>query len=195
MKKLLAALFVLALCSSIAMGTVPDPDKCTVVPNLNDGVLICPGNPAPINGTTYTVTVRNSNNDPIPDASVEFQFNANIVICDDAVHTVTANSSGVAIVTLKGGGCVQNTGGACVVKANGVLIESFANCKSPDNGTNHTSSGNGNVGIEDLVAFGDEFNGTQDDCHDYDNTMSTDVSDLPFFGDAFSAANSCTLLP
>jgi hypothetical protein len=111
------------------------------------------------------------------------------------VHSVVANGSGVAIITLKGGGCVQNTGGAATVKANGVLIESFANCKSPDNGGNHSSLPNGAVAIEDLVAFGDEFNGNEDDCHDYDNTGACDVADLPFFGDAFSAANACTLLP
>jgi hypothetical protein len=192
MKKLLAALFVLALCSSIAMGSVPDPDKCTVLPNLNDGCLICPGNPSPINGTTYTVTVRNNNNDLIPDAVVEFQFDANIGICDDAQHTVTA-TAGVAIVTLKGGGCV--TTGGCDVKANGQLIHSFTNCKSPDNGANHASFPDGDVGIGDIGPFGDEFNGPEDDCHDYDNTGTTDVGDIGFFGDAFSAHNVCTLLP
>ena len=67
MKKLLSALFLLALCSSLAMATVPDETKCTVTPDLNGGCLIAPGT---LTGTTLTITVRNSSNNPIPNAAV-----------------------------------------------------------------------------------------------------------------------------
>ena len=75
MKKLLSALFVLALCSSVAMATVPDPSNCEVTPDLNNGVLICPDNPVLLNGTTYTITVRNADNNPIPNAAARCSTN------------------------------------------------------------------------------------------------------------------------
>jgi hypothetical protein len=47
------------------------------------------------------------------------------------------------------------------------------------------------VAIGDLTAFALEFNGTEDDCHDYDNTGSTNVGDLPIFGSAFAIQHFC----
>jgi hypothetical protein len=73
MKKLLSALFLLALCSSLAMATVPDPSKCSVTPDYNGGCLIAPG---VIGGTTLSITVRNSSNNPINNAVVTVSLNA-----------------------------------------------------------------------------------------------------------------------
>jgi hypothetical protein len=196
MKKLLSALFVLALCSSVVLANVPDPSNCEVTPDLNNGVLVSGDDPEPLNGTTYTIIVRNSSNTPIENASVVFDLDDNMEICTTAIHTGTTNGDGECVIILKGGGCVFNTAGAAEVKANGILIKSFNNAKSPDNGAHETSAGDGVVDVSDLVAFADEFNGNQPEvCHDYDNTGAVDVGDLPFFGDGFSAGTHCTLIP
>lgn len=181
MKKLLSALFVLALCSSVAFATVPDPANCSVSPgDALNGLVIAPNSPAPIPATVYTVTVRNANNDPIPNASVVFEFGVDIVICTTAQHSGTADGNGVAVITLSGGGC-----GDGVVKANGIQIRSYSNVKSPDF---DGAAGNGLVNLSDLVFFQSD-----DTCHDYDNDNDVDLADLVIFAGAYSPSHSCTL--
>jgi hypothetical protein len=195
MKKLLSALFVLALCSSVAMATVPDPSNCEVTPDLNNGVLICPDNPALLNGTTYTITVRNADNNPIPNAAVVFELDVNVGICTTFVDNATTDANGVATIILRGAGCISNQANAAVVKANGIIIKSFNNVKSPANGAPDFNAPLEAVDTSALVAFADTFNGIAfGDCHDYDNTGTCDAGDLPFFGDAFSNFNNCDLI-
>jgi hypothetical protein len=197
MKKLLSALFVLALCSSVAMATVPDPSNCEVSPDLNNGVLICPDQPVLLNGTTYTITVRNSSNNPIPNAAVLFELGSEIAVCTTYVDNTTTNASGIATIILRGAGCIDNQANAAVVKANGIVIKTFNYVKSPANGAHDFSAPLASVDTSALVAFADEFNDVVPDgvCHDYDNNGNCDTGDLPFFGDAFSNANNCTLVP
>jgi len=192
MKKLLSALFLLALCSSLAMATVPDPSKCVVTPDLNNGCLIAPGN---LTGTTLSITVRNQSNNPIPNASVQVIFNSAIRICTNAVHSGTTNASGFVQINLRGGGCINvPTNGACTVVANGVPIKDYTRVKSPDNASHDSSVPSGTVTIADLPFFADEFKGAATvGCHDYTNDGTVSTADLPLFGDAFKGGLTCTL--
>jgi len=194
MKKLLSALFLLALCSSLAMATVPDPTKCVVTPDLNGGCLIAPGT---LSGTTLAITVRNSSNNPIPNAAVNVILNSQIRICTTAVHSATTNASGQCSITLKGGGCINAaTSGACSVVANGIEIKGYTKVKSPDNAGHTGSVPSGNVTVADLPFFADEFKGVQPAaCHDYTNDGLVTVADLPTFGDSFKLGLTCTLVP
>lgn len=194
MKKLLSSLFVLALCSSVAMATVPDPGNCDVTPDLTGGVFIAPNDPAPISAQTLTITVHNASNNPIPNAAVEVIFDAAVCICANAVHTGTTDANGQVDITVTGGGCVQNTAGAARVLANGIEIWNFTNVKSTDNDTHTTTSCNGGIDVGDLVIFASEWNGIEPaDCHDYDNNASVDVGDLTWFGYSFSTGLNCAL--
>lgn len=197
MKKLLSALFLLALSSSLAMATVPDATKCTVLgllgpPNPTPQQLTALIAPGPLNGTTLTITVRNNNNQTIANASVQAVFAGTIWICDNAQHSVTANGSGVATIALRGGGCIRNASGALTIIANGVPIKDVFNVRSPDNASHLACVPDGAVAIGDLTFFADEFLHTQPaGCHDYDNTLAVDISDLPYFGDSFVASLHC----
>lgn len=193
MKKLLSALFVLALCSSVAFATVPDPSKCSVVPaDALNGVVVCPDSPSPTNATKYTVTVKNSAGNPINGASVavEYPVPTNIKNCTSAVNTGTTTTSGQVVLTLRGGGCQVTSGAvyAVLFKANGVVIRSYYNAKSPD----FDGSGpNGSVNLQDLLQFVANF--TTPGCHDYDNTGSMSLSDTLIFAPAYGPQHTCTL--
>lgn len=187
MKKLLSALFVLALCSSVAMATVPDPTKCIVQPADDlHGLVLAPDSPAPIPASIYTVTVRNTDNNPIPNAAVEFLLGTGNRICTTAVHTGSTNGSGIVTITLRGGGC--STGSAVgQVKANGIPIRQYSAVKSPDwDG----AAANGAVDLSDFVSYG-----TSPACHDYNNDTFVDLSDLVLFASAYAPRHSCTLQP
>jgi hypothetical protein len=192
MKKLLSALFVLALCSSVAFATVPDPSKCTVVPaDALHGVVLCPDSPSPTAATNYTITVRNTSNVVISGASVSIEFPTptNIKFCTTAVNTGTTSSLGVAVVTLRGGGCQRTSGTtyAVVVKANGVVIRTYYNAKSPD----YDGLGpSGAVDLSDLLSFRGAVG-----CHDYDNTGDMTLSDTLIFAPGYQPKHTCTLAP
>jgi hypothetical protein len=197
MKKLLSALFLLALCSSLAMATVPDPTKCTVQGLLGPAggapstkvALIAPG---PLSGTSLTITVRNGSNNVIPTASVQVVFNGQIAICANAVHSVSADGSGVAHINLRGGGCLTGVNGACSIIANGVEILNVPNVRSPDNASHTACVPSKSVAIGDLTFFADEFlQIAPAGCHDYNNSLNVDIADLPYFGDAFVASLQC----
>ena len=201
MKKLLSALFLLALCSSLAGASVPDPTFCTVTPLLGNQALpsslvafLAPG---AVTGTTLTITVRNASNVLIPSASVVISFNSQIGICSNAIHYATTGTTGaglgVATITLKGGGCLTGIPSACVITANGIEIKNLQNVRSPDNEGHTTSVPSGSVTTQDLSAFGDEFKGVQPvGCHDYDNNAAVNTQDLGYFGDAYKLGTTCT---
>jgi len=197
MKKLLSALFLLALCSSLAAETVPDPAKCTVLvllgpPNPTPAQKVALIAPGPLNGTHLTITVRNGNNNVIPGAVVDVFFDQAIAICSNAIHHVIADNLGVANVDLRGGGCLINFAGACTIVANGATILDVFNVRSPDNASHTASVPDKFVAIGDLTFFADEFlHVAAAGCHDYDNTGLVDISDLPPFGDAFVASLQC----
>ena len=202
MKKLLSALFLLALCSTLAGASVPDQANCTVAPLMGNPLVpssqvafLAPG---PINGTTITITVRNNANQPIGNASVVVTFNSEIRVCSNAVHSgltsnVTGPLKGTCVITLKGGGCQTATAGACIITANGVEIRNLYNVRSPDNEAHTQSLPNGAVNTQDLAAFGSEFVVGPAACHDYDLIGGCNTQDLALFGNGFSLGGSCTL--
>jgi hypothetical protein len=186
MKKVLSALFVLALCSSAALANVPEPTNCEVVPaDALNGVVLAPDSPSPIAASIYTVTVRNLDNNPIQNATVVFEFGAGIEFCTTADNDAVTNSLGQCTITLRGGGCINNLAGAVTVKANGVPIRNYVNAKSPDF---DGAAPNGSVNLADLITFR-----TGNLCHDYDNNGSVNLADLITFVSAYVPLHSCTL--
>jgi hypothetical protein len=189
MKKLLSALFALALCSSMALATVPYPPNCTVSPwDGYNGVVLCPDTPgSPIGQSVGTLTVRNQANNPIANAAVIISFLATgpFCFCSDMVYSTTTNGSGMATLTLRGGGCVRGTDGAALIRANGVQIRDYYNAKSPDwDGV----AGNCTVSGPDAVRFAMV---PKDLCFDFDNSGSVDIGDYVVFTSGLTASHNC----
>jgi hypothetical protein len=187
MKKVLSALFALALCSGIAAANVPVPENCDVDPaDALNGVILGPDSPAPIPASVYTVVLRNIDNQPISGAPVVFEFSAGgLVFCTTAQNSGVTNNQGTAVITLRGGGCKDNQAGAVTVKGNGVPIRNYNNAKSPDwNGVN----GDGDVDLQDLVSFRSGIT-----CHDYDNANGVGLPDLVIFVSGYVPTHTCTL--
>jgi hypothetical protein len=177
------------------MATVPFADNCSVTPDLNNGVLICPDTPVLLAGTTYTIEVRNEANAPIPNAAVVFELATEIAVCTTFVDNATTDANGIATIVLRGAGCAYNQVDAAVVKANGIIIKSFNNVKSPANGGADVNAPLETVGLSALVPFGASFNDVAPNiCHDYTNDGDVSTGDLVFFGAAFSQANTCDLI-
>jgi len=199
MKKLLGALFLLALCSSFAAATVPDPAFCSLSPiygnvgvPAEEAVIVIPTNTALWEGAKYTITVHNSSDLPIAGAVVQVTFAPSIAICPSAVHSGVTDANGVWITYFRGGGCLTNVGQACVVTANGIQIREVRSVRSQDNGDHTTSQPTLNCDTVDLTFFGGEFKGVDPAaCHDYDLNDACDTVDLVSFGDAFKAAWTC----
>ena len=190
MKKVLGGLAALALCSSMAAANVPDPQLCLVQPSdaLN-GLVFSPLLPSPSPASVNTITVRNSANGPINNASVVVQVGANTVLCGATILTGVTNTSGQVVLTLGGGGCAHNIANSGLVVANGITIRFFANVKSPDY---DGASGNLSVGLQDLTQFSAEFlDNLPSECHDYDNNANTGLEDVIIFGSPFTNAASC----
>ena len=189
------ALFLIAAVlwvSSAAGNAVPDQTYCTVVPaDRLDGIILCPDAPTPIPESVETITVRDSNNNPYPNASVRFYFNdPSVVLCPHAVLEGATDRNGVIQLTMAGGGCGISSAG-CVVRANGVVIRAYDNTKSPDwDGT----SGNLRVDGGDYIAFGPAFNQalTPGGCFDFDNSGSVGAGDYAIFARAFNRAAHCS---
>jgi hypothetical protein len=190
MKKLLSALVVLALCSSVAMATVPDPTKCTVSPgDALNGLVVAPDSPSPITATVETITVRNSANNPIPNANVVIEYPAPTTIknCTTALNSGVTGITGQVVLTLRGGGCKTGTGSG-LVKANGVVIRTYNAVKSPDwDG----AAASGTMTLGDLLSFRVVTPG----CHDYNNDGFMNLQDTLIFAAAYTPGHSCTLQP
>lgn len=186
MKKLLSALFALALCSSMALATVPYPPYCTVVPcDALNGVVMGPDSPSPIPASIVNMTIRNQSNNVIPSAAVNITFAAGpFCFCNTMQYNTTTNANGWAQLILRGGGCLRNTDQAAVIRANGSIVRNYRNAKSPDwDGAN----GNCVVNLPDYVRFV-----ARDLCHDYDNNGNVDLADVVLFTAGFSPGHSCT---
>lgn len=170
--------------------TTPDPPNVEVHPcDELGGVLLAPDRPEPLPATQVVIIVRNSDNQPVPNAQVVLELTPGNVLCDDMVTTAMTDGGGVAHMKMAGGGCVQHSALAGVLKANGVTIRAYQDVKSPDQ---DGSGGDLRVDLSDLVAFSSEFLGASPDgCHDYDNGGSTDLGDLIIFSAAFAGALAC----
>jgi hypothetical protein len=145
--------------------------------------------PSPAPASVNTITVRNSSNNPINNASVVVEVGANTAICGATVLTGNTNPAGVVILTLGGGGCAHDIALYGLVKANGVTIRDYRHVKSPDyNG----AVGNRAVEITDLTNFSAEFlDNLPNTCHDYNNNGNTGIEDVIIFGTPFTNASSC----
>lgn len=204
MKKLLSALFLLALCSTIASATVPDPQYCTVSPiyglvgtPAREVVIVAPPYAAGtghLPGTQYTIHVANASNLPIVGASVSISFHASIRVCPASLHTGVTDASGDVSIYMTAGGCLTNVAGACVVTANGVEIRNIRGVRSVDNGDHALSQPDGYVDTIDLSIFGAEYKGVYTInplCHDYDYSLACDTVDLTYFGEGYKRNMQC----
>jgi hypothetical protein len=184
MKKLLSSLVVLALCSSVALATVPDPPKCSVSPwDALAGVVLGPDTPAPIPASIGALVIRNGSNQPINNAAVNITFLSGLCYCTSMNFNTTTNAQGQATLTLRGGGCIRNTDNAAVIRANGVIIRAYRNAKSPDWAPNCDRR----VDLGDLI----RFSPLTDLCHDYDNNNTLDLSDIIIFTTGYTPAHLC----
>jgi len=186
MKKLLSALFALALFSSMALATVPYPPYCVVQPcDALNGVVLGPDNPAPIPASIVNMTIRNQSNNVIPSASVNITIASGpFCFCNTMNYNTTTNNSGFAQLTLRGGGCLRNTDNAAVIRANGSIVRNYRNAKSVDwDG----AAGNCRVDLSDYIRFS-----TRDLCFDFDNDGDVDLSDQILFTSGFSPAHLCS---
>jgi hypothetical protein len=197
MKKLLCALFLLALCSSLAAASVPDPGFCTITPiyggpaAANEALLICP---ADYVGSYYTITVHNSSDAAIPFAVVKIVLDAQILTCSTPVpiHEVTADVNGVAHMYLRGGGCLTNVANAVRIYANDLPIRTILGVRSPDNGAHTLCAPNLAVTAADLSPFAEEFKGiSAAACHDYTMDGACTAADLAIFGAGFKGGWIC----
>lgn len=190
MKKMLFSLLGLALTGSMAFADVPDESLSTVQPSdALDGLVFSPLNPAPSPASVNTITIRNSSNNPINNASVVISVGASTTLCGATVLTGVTNAAGQVVLTLGGGGCAHNQALSGTVQANGVTIRQYSNVKSPDY---DGAAGNLSVGLADLTQFSNEFlDNVANECHDYDNNGNTGLEDLIIFGTPFTTAASC----
>ena len=191
MKRVLFSILGLALCSSAAFATVPNPVFSTVTPADDlDGLFLAPSSPAAVPASVNLITVRNSSNNVIENASVVVTLTAANVVCGSTVLTGTTDVAGQVTLTLGGGGCTDEIPLSGVVKANGITIRAYENVKSPDY---DGLEGNLAVALPDLVTFAAEFLAAagMGTCHDYNNDEDTGLTELVLFGPTFTTPNSC----
>jgi hypothetical protein len=190
MKKVLLSLFALAFGTTVATADIPDPNFSSVEPaDALNGAYLCPDIPAPIPLSENVITVKNQANLPIAAATVTVEFTAANNECPAAVLEGTTDSNGEVAITLAGGGCAHLSPSACVVKANGVGFRFYEHSKSSDY---DGASGDGSVGITDLIKISNEFLDTDpNECHDYNNDGNVGIQDLVPFSQAFLSVNHC----
>lgn len=186
MKKLLSALFALALCTTAAFATVPFPANCTVTPcDALNGLIGCPDSPTVIPQSVVTLTIRNQANNPIPAAAVNLDLADPLCICTTMVFNTTTNGVGVATMTMRFGGCLRGVADAAVFRANGVIVRTYVNVKTPDwDGAAGTCA----VNLADLIRFVPRT----DLCFDFDNSGAVDLGDIIVFTAGYTPAHSCT---
>jgi hypothetical protein len=186
MKKLLSALFVLALCTSAAFASTPDATQSTVTPcDALGGAVVCPDVPGAIPASQIVVTVNNSSGNPISNSPVVITL-AGTNNCTGIVLTGTTNLSGVFTTTLKAGGC-NPAFNACQVTASGIPLRSF-DIKSPDwDG----AAGSKIVDVGDFVPFVAEYTGSAPaGCFDFNHDPDV-IGDFVIFAGAYSPSHHC----
>ncbi|MBD3161544.1 MAG: hypothetical protein GF346_04915 [Candidatus Eisenbacteria bacterium] len=201
MKRLLMIVCALALATA-ANADVPDPSQCLSSLDDTGRLYMCPDdNTGDCAAADFTVTVKNANNDVIPNATVEIlvggQVDGYTVICAGEVLVQNANANGVAMFNIAGGGCYK-AADACVIRANGVEIRTYdtvvsADYSFSDNG-NTVGGGDYDVDPVDLGAFVAAYQGGvgPTSCHDYNNDGGTEPVDLGTFVAAYQGGiNFC----
>jgi len=146
-------------------------------------VVLAPDVPSPIPSSIGTLTIRNSNNQPINNAAVNITFGSGLCYCATMNFNATTNAQGVATLTLRGGGCIDNVANAAVIRANGVIIRAYNNAKSPD----WAPGCDLRINLSDLL----RQSPLNDPCHDYDNNGVQNLSDILLFTTGYTPAHSC----
>jgi len=184
MKKLLFALFALALFSPLAWANVPYGPNCDVSADALNGVVLCPDVPGVINQSIVLMTIRNQADNPIANAAVNVQFGSGpFCFCATMNYNTTTDANGRASLTLRGGGCLRGIDQAAVIRANGGVVRDYLNAKSPDwDG----ATGNCSVNIGDVVRFV-----SHDLCFDFANDGTVDLTDYVVFSAGYTPSHHC----
>lgn len=193
MKRLIFALCALAVVASTAFADVPDASKCVSTLDGANRLLIVPNTPTQYAGATFTLTIRNSANNPINNAAVEILvgglLDSKTKLCGGQATTGTTNASGIVTFNIGGGGCYKGPS-ACVIRANGVEIRNYSATVSPDYAGTDNNGVAGrwslSVALTDLSSFATAFSAGVASCHDYDNNGATGLTDLSVFGSCYN---------
>ncbi len=184
----LAVVLGVVLTCGIANATIPEEAYCSVTPCDQTGiVLTCPdylgGTLQPVAGVSFTVNVRNGDNNVIPNAYTEvvFDFPGNHEFCSDIVATGTTDDNGNITFNLSAGGCTM-TPSAIHINANTYLIRTYDNVKSPD----WDGTADGQVALSDFIVFANAYAAGAGGCTDYFGDGVTNLNDFILFGSAWA---------
>ncbi len=187
------ALLITLFMSGVALADMPDPicvstsldttQRLLMIPDLDGG--------SPHAAGSFTVTIKNNDCVPIPDAIVVVSLSGlgeeRTRLCGSSVVTATTDANGVAEFNIAGGGCYKGQG-AVVIRANGVEVRNFQSLVSPDY-AGHDNEGIAgrsslSVTVLDFATFGMAWNGGMGgaSCHDYNNDGAMDAGDFSVFG-------------
>lgn len=189
MKRFLILALMIALVGP-ALANIPDEANSTCEPwDTNGCALISPGTPAEGKSSVdcVTITVRNSDGDPIAGSEVVMDFGDcnNLCWCDPPAISGTTGADGVVVICPSGGGCEDCS---VVIRADGVTICSYGAVRSPDwNGTEC----DGLVTGADFAFFATAFKVTQDTCADYNCDGPVTGIDFAIFATAFAFGDAC----
>lgn len=187
----LGFLVSVCLCSaSRARAEILDPNCSEVHPSDElVGLVVSPSIDHPSPASILHIVLRNQTCTLAPGINVVVHLTASSPTCPGATLSGVTDANGEVEIVVAGSGCADGHPSAAVIKAAGVTIRTYVNCKSPDY---DGAGGDGSVGLSDLIAFAREFNGLAPAaCHDYNNDASCTLADLTIFGPAFSSAQHC----
>jgi hypothetical protein len=192
MRPLVFAALLTALLASAAWADI-DPTRCICTLDQTQRLLMIPAT-APVSpSATFTVTIRNSANNPVGDALVEILVGgigqSRTKLCGAAVTAGHTNSSGVVTFNVPGGGCMKEAN-ACAIRVNGIIIREYGVIVSPDYAdTDNTGIPNRwdlCVSLADLPGFAVSFAAGGPSCHDFNNDGTTGLPDLAVFAAAYN---------
>jgi len=188
MNKLLSAVVLLALVTSVGWADVPDPEYCQVLPVDGYDFQRLTGLPVE-DGSSYAeidVYVRASGGVDIENAFVEIVFDP---ACDDAlcmctnfVTTGSTAANGLVEFNLKFGGCCEYPV-AAIIWADGVQIRGYEVVVSPDRYGSPLGGANCATELDDFADFVN--NRDMPGCTDYTGDGTTNLADFAVFADAW----------
>jgi hypothetical protein len=195
-KVLTRLLLLLALCPSGAVALPPSPANCSVMPadSSNGVVVVIPRDPGQGIDSYHsqTITVRDSNNTPITGSEVVIVLHPSVRVCTTNDPHGFTDSSGVAGIVLRAGGCLEDVPDAVRIYADGVLIRTYSTVRSPDfDGV----SGDGKVDLADVVVFIPALRLDLGGCTDYNGDGHTYQPEVVTFAQAVGFCLQCTLAP
>ena len=191
MRHYVLAALLMALLASAAWADI-DPTRCMCTLDQTQRLLMIPANSPASPLGIFTLTVRNSANNPVGNALVEVLVNglgeSRTKLCGGDVTQGTTNSSGIVTFNIPGGGCMKGPG-ACSIRVLGIEIRSYGVVVSPDYaGTDNTgqpSRWDLCVNLADFPGFAFTYASGGPSCHDYDNDGSTGLPDFATFASVY----------